>query len=234
MEANIVPLQKEKHAKVTIKDDPGFAHVKEQHIVPVVVHEFVRASNEFPIVFVKNTETGQFRAVAMLGLKPGENYYSAESGWKGTYIPAAVTHYPLALVPDLQNQDQLMVALFDNSDRIGEGDGQALFELNGDPSAYLQQKKESLGRFIESEQVTQGFIALMNDLELLDARTLSLKIDDEEYNIGGIYMVNEQKLNELPDNKFADLRKRGFLPLIYAHLTSLHQVNRLADKKLNG
>ncbi|MBW3164899.1 SapC family protein [Ferrimonas balearica] len=232
MEAQIVPLQQEKHANTKIKDDPGFAHVKEQHIVPVVVHEFVRASNEFPILFVKNAETGQFRAVLMLGLKPGENYFAGDT-WKGLYIPAAVTHYPLALVPDMQNPGQLMMAVNTASDRVSEAEGNALFE-GSEPSEYLQRKKESLGRFVESDQITTAFVNKLNELELLENRTLNLKIQGDEYNIGGIYMVNEQKLNELSDEAFGELRKRGFLPLVYAHLFSLHQVNRLADKKVNG
>ncbi|MBY5921822.1 SapC family protein [Ferrimonas balearica] len=232
MEAQIVPLQKEKHANTKIKDDPGFAHVKDQHIVPVVVHEFVRASNDFPIVFVKNNESGQFRAVVMLGFKQGENYF-AGSAWKGVYIPAAITHYPLALVPDMQNPGQLMVAVNEASDRVGDEEGHALFEA-GEPSAFLERKKESLGRFIESDQITQAFVTKLNELELLENRTLNLKLQGDEYNIGGIYMVNEKALNELSDEAFGELRKRGFLPLVYAHLASLHQVNRLADKKING
>jgi hypothetical protein len=41
--------------------------------------------------------------------------------------------------------------------------------------------------------------------------------------------VNEAKLNGLPDEDFIEFRKRGALSLIYAHLVSLSQIERLVQ-----
>ncbi len=41
--------------------------------------------------------------------------------------------------------------------------------------------------------------------------------------------MNEKKFNEMSDESFIELRKRGILPLIYAHLMSLSQITRLVQ-----
>ena len=66
---------------------------------------------------------------------------------------------------------------------------------------------------------------------MLSAQTLTIEIDGEKRDINGIYLVDEKKLNELSDEDFLDLRKRGFLGPIFSSLTSMHQVNRLARVK---
>ncbi|HBF45668.1 MAG TPA: multidrug transporter, partial [Shewanella frigidimarina] len=70
MPNQITLLEQTKHGdlKLTPSD---FSHVAEQHIVPVTLHEINRAATEYPIVFVKNSDTNEFQSVAMLGLKPG-------------------------------------------------------------------------------------------------------------------------------------------------------------------
>ncbi|SHI09787.1 SapC family protein [Ferrimonas marina] len=229
--AAIIPLQKGKHANTKIKQDPSFAHVSEQHIAPLVIHEFVQAATEYPIIFVKNSESGQFQPVVMLGLKPGENLFVGER-WKGIYIPASIGHYPLILVPDAQNPDQLMLAVNESSALVNEEEGEALFTEAGEPTAFTEKAKEKLGRYLESDQITRAFAQLMNEMELLTTKPLAIRLNGQEITLNGVYMVDEQKLAELEDDKFMDLRKRGLLGPIYAHLASLQQVNRLAHMKV--
>ncbi|GAA5190170.1 SapC family protein [Ferrimonas gelatinilytica] len=230
MTAAIVPLQKSKHANTKIKMDPTFAHVKEQHIAPVVVHEFVQAAAEFPIIFVKNSENGQFQAVVMMGLKPGENLFVGER-WNGIYIPASVGHYPLMLVPDMQQSDNLIMAINESSTLVGDSEGEALFNDEGELTAFAEQRREKLGQYVESDQLTRGFAAELAKRDLLMTRPLNIRVNGQEISLNGVYMVDEKKLNELDDEQFADLRKRGMLGPIYTHLGSLQQVNRLAYMK---
>ena len=68
---------------------------------------------------------------------------------------------------------------------------------------------------------------LLAELDLLAERSLNIDMDDQKINLTGIYFIDEKKLGELSDEKFLDLKKRGFLPVIYAHLMSLNQMRRL-------
>ena len=43
----------------------------------------------------------------------------------------------------------------------------------------------------------------------------------------GVYSIDEDVLGKLSDVEYLELRRRGLIPLIYSHLASLHQFERL-------
>ncbi|HSG52685.1 MAG TPA: SapC family protein, partial [Rheinheimera sp.] len=84
----IVPLTKEQHAATKINNNNAFSHISDEHMLPVVVHEFVSAGAEFPIVFIKTGET--YQPVAMLGLSAKQNLFLQGDKWQALYVPRAV------------------------------------------------------------------------------------------------------------------------------------------------
>ena len=97
-EQQVQPLHNEKHANTKIQNGINIEFMKSQHLVPVVAHEFARIANEFPMAFVKNNESGQFQAVALFGLEPGENLFIQDDKWTAAFAPMSMTRYPLGLV----------------------------------------------------------------------------------------------------------------------------------------
>ena len=227
----IKPLHNVEHKDTKIKNGFNADIVKGQHLVPIVAHEFPRIATELPIVFVKNNETGEFQPVAMLGLEPGENLFVQDDKWQGSYLPHALTRYPLVLSKNPEDENQLFVGINESSDLVSKEEGNALFDDKGEETDYLKRRKEGLISFVEFSQVTAAFTKYLADKELLVAQTLTLEIKGEKRDINGIYLIDEKKLNELSDEEFLDLRKRGYLAPIYAFLTSMPQVNRLARLK---
>ncbi|WP_394226450.1 SapC family protein [Pseudoalteromonas spongiae] len=227
----VKPLHNVEHKDVKIKNGFNTDLVKDQHLVPVVAHEFARVANEYPIVFVKNNESGEFQPVAMLGLEPGENLFIKDGKWQGAYLPHALTRYPLVLSKNPENEDQLFVGINESSDLVNKEEGNALFDEKGEETDYLKRRKEGLIAFVEFSQVTAAFTKFLADKELLIPQTLTLEIKGEKRDINGIYLIDEKKLNEMADDEFLELRKRGYLPPIYSFLTSMPQVNRLARLK---
>lgn len=49
------------HKNIKIKSNNNLQQSKNKHFAPVVVQEFIAASQDFPIVFIKESETGQFQ-----------------------------------------------------------------------------------------------------------------------------------------------------------------------------
>ena len=72
------------------------------------------------------------------------------------------------------------------------------------------------------------------DLLVTPQMQLQHRPDAPAYNIGGIYTVDEQKLNALSDEDYLDLRRQGIIPLIYAHLSSLQQLRRISEMQYNA
>lgn len=227
----VKPLHNVEHKDFKIKNGFNADLVKDQHLVPVVAHEFARVANEYPIVFVKNNETGEFQPVAMLGLEPGENLIVKDGKWQGAYLPHALTRSPLVLSKNPENEEQLFVGINESSDLVNKEEGNALFDEKGEETDYLKRRKEGLVSYVEFSQITAAFTKFLADKELLIPQTLTLEIKGEKRDINGIYLIDEKKMNELSDEDFLDIRKRGFLPPIYSFLTSMPQVNRLARLK---
>ena len=227
----IMPLHPDQHSKLKVKEGGEFQPVGKEHIIPLVVHEFIPAATDMPIVFVKNTDTGEFQAVAMMGVKPGENLYIKDDKWLGMYVPAILAQSPFRLVPNNHNQGQLMMAINEESSLVSEDEGEAIFNEKGEPTEYLNRRKKGIETYFEHTQVTHAFVKLLVDLDLLVERTLSVDVAGEKTNLTGLYFVDEEKLGELPDDKFLELKTRGFLPVIYAHMISLNQMRRLGRYK---
>ena len=232
MAANIVPLDKEKHRGKRIRRAFAFPQVTEQQVIPLVVHEIPGAATEFPIIFIKDAQTGQFHLVALCGLTPNENLYASEDSWDGAYVPAILRNYPLSLVPGNESSEKLFVCVDEDSTLLNDVEGELLFKENGDETGFLKSRTAAIMAFSNNMQVTGAFVKMLLEKELLMSKTLQLDLVGESgLNLSGIYAIDEEKLKGLNDESFLDLRQRGFLPVIYAHLASLNQVYRLSQKK---
>lgn len=224
----ITLLQKDIHAHIGI-DDSNFTHIQQQNIVPVVLHEFVRVAQEYPIVFVKSAESGQFQPVAVLGIKTGTNLFVKSGKWVGAYQPLSVRNAPFCLVPEEEGSDRLLIGINETSPRIGLDGGEKLFTDSGDESEFFAARKAALIDYFEKEQVSQPLTHLLATLDLLGAQSINLNVAGSNVNLNGIYIVDEEKLNNLPDEQFLMLRQRGVLPSIYAHLLSGQRWERLVS-----
>ena len=231
MTSPIQLINVEKHSQVKIKSTTNYIHAKEQQVVPLIVHEFAMASAAMPVVFVKNSVNGEFQAVALLGLKPAENVFYSEDKWLGAYLPALITHHPFALVPSQNDENQLQVALKEDSYLVSHEEGEAIFDDKGNETDYMTKRKNALGQYFENTRVTDAFIKYLVEKNLLSQQQLSLKINNENMTIDGIYLVDEKALNELSNDDFLVLRQRGYLAPIYNHMNSLHQLRTIAQLK---
>lgn len=228
---SIKAINSNSHRDIKVKSNPSYFQCKDKHFAPVVVHEFINASQEFPIVYIKDAETGQFNVVVLLGLKPQENLFYDEKAWQGNYVPRALTLYPF-LIHQEKEDDKALLCFDEESPLVNKVSGEALFDENGVENNWLTAKGEAVVDYVEKTGVTQGFIKLLLSKELLSPQTLNLKFEgQDEYTLGGLYVIDEQKFNDLPDSDFIELRQTGALPAIYASLMSMQRISYLAGRQ---
>jgi len=230
--SKVTPLNNEVHSQTKVKTSSDYSRFKSQHLIPIVAQDFSAIATEFPIVFVKNSETGQFLPVAMMGIKNGINLYCQNSNWPAAVAPLGFSNAPLSLVKKAADSDEVIVCIDEESSLVTTDSGEALFNGQGGQTDYLKQRSQALlkvAEFTQQIQVISQFFAQKN---LLVSRQLTVKLEneDEPFTINGVYLIDEKALNELPSDEFEQLRKQGLLPLIYAHLTSLQQITRLTIK----
>ncbi len=231
-----VPLRNNIHAKLKVIESGDYRRYKENHLVPVVIQDFFTLAAEFPLVFVKIGKTDDFIPVAMMGLRPGHNLYCQTEQYKGTVIPVSFGNAPFAIVPVDEKSDQLMILVDEESPLVSETEGEALFDDKGERTEYLKNRIEKLTRVSDQTHNTKEMCKRLVERKLLTTQTVQLqhRPDAQRYNIEGIYVVDEIALNEMSDEGYLELRKMGLLPVIYAHLTSLQQLRRVAEMQYHA
>lgn len=228
--ASVSPLTYVQHAHLRLKKEPDYSPLAQQHMLPLLAEEMVSAARHFPIIFVKNSDTGRFELVGLLGFQPAENSYWQQGRWQIPFTPAMLQHYPLCLVPDQSDPEQFIMAINETSPRLNSLEGEPLFNHDGSASTMLEQVKTQLGSIIEAQEITAIFNAKLAELDLLTPKQLHVKLHNETLALDGLYQIDEQKLQQLAADEFLALRQRGFLPAIYAQIVSMQHLAQLVQQ----
>jgi len=231
MSSKIEQLNKESHKNLKLKPNTDFSHLKNQHLAPVVIHEFYSVATDLPIVFVKNEEINDdFMAVTMLGLKAEENLLLDGNKWTGYYLPASFTHYPLSLMPNPNDPKQYVINIVMDCEAVNEEEGEALFNEDGSETEFFTQHRQSLENLYMSAKGTIDFVKAITKLDLLEPLTINFTIGDEKRAVTGVHAINQEKFHNLSDKDFNELKEKGYLNLIYAHFVSMNQIQRLINR----
>ena len=226
----IVPITIKDHKNTKVKSIDNFDFVKNIHLASVMVHEFSRAASTYPIVFLEDKVNDQFRPVVMLGLQEGENLFVQDGKWSASYIPAIIRRYPFALSKTGED-NRYVICIDQDSEFINETEGQALFNEDGTGSEVIDRVKKYLTELQQMEIFTEEFCKTMKHENMFTPLNMKVRVGDEIKNVGGAYVINEERFNSLSDEKFVELRKKQYLPVVYSHLSSLAQIERLLGFK---
>lgn len=228
----LVPLNKAVHAKTKVKPIDSFDFAKPFHIASLMVHEFARSASVYPIVFLEDKEHDEFKPVVMLGLEAGQNLFVSEDGtWKASYVPAIIRRYPFALARNAEQPDQFTVCIDEDAAVVGLEQGQPLFDEQGEPTQVIENVKQYLGEMHQMELFTKAFAKFLAENNLFTPLSMRVRYGGQIRSVTGCYVINEERLNNLSDAKFLELREKRYLAPIFSHLTSLAQLERLAMLK---
>lgn len=227
----LVPVSKTRHATTKIKQIDGFGFASQFHIASVMVHEFARAAAIYPVVFLEDKAQDEFRPVALMGLDEGENLFvDAQGKWQASYVPAIIRRYPFALARTGQ-EGQFTVCIDEGSALVNQSEGVPLFKEDGEPSEAIENVKRYLGELQQMDQFTRSFCKYFAEHNLFTPLNMRVRQGQTAKNISGCYVVNEERLNNLSNDRFLEMREKRYLPAVYAHLVSLAQIERLMTLK---
>ena len=223
------PLSAEKHGKLRLVEQTDFSDHREENLVPVVFQEFSALATEFPLVFVRNKKTGDFMPSALMGLDKGVNLYCQTTSWRPTFIPTSFTLAPLMVARLGSKAEDSEIVIDEHSPLLSETTGESLFDTDGEPTKCLETKIDNVVKITGQSLQAVEICRYLAENKFLISRTLKLQHSDKSrrYEIEGVFVVDEQMLKNVPDKKFQELRDRGLLAMIYAHLVSLQQVHKL-------
>lgn len=230
----IVPLNKEAHGDWSVEAVVNYKHTSETNSLYIAAIEFIKAANEYPIVFGIG-EDGSVFPVVILGLRKNENLYINKKGeWLANYVPAYIRRYPFILATGEEASGNFTVCIDEDCPGFNKkGKGTNLFDENGNQTELLNNSVEFLKEYQNHIQLTTLFCKNIKELDLLEPMKADVKLaDGEEISLGGFMGVNREKLKALDAEKLESLVKTDQMELIYAHLTSLGNIDSLM-KKLN-
>jgi hypothetical protein len=223
---NPLPLDASRHANLALKKNFGLSFTRNVNAVPINMIEMPQICHFYPIAFAPDESA---TPVAILGLRDNENLFLNGKGeWEAeTYIPAYIRRYPF-IFSEIPNSDQLTLCMDMDSSVTEENGEQRFFDKEGKPTDLSNNALEFCKSYHAAARQTVEFSSLLNELDLLVVRQAEIVApNNRKINFSGFRIIDEQKLAQLDDKKFLELRTKGFLPFIYSHLFSGAQWQRL-------
>lgn len=195
-------------------------------VAPLVIQELPKACMTLPIAFIQQGEA--FVPAAVQGLQPGQNLFVSPDGrWIGPYTPAAYRGYPFALA-NAEN-GQVVLCVDTDSGLVGEDHTEPFFDEQGEPSQSVKAVLDFLQQVRSNRETTQRVCAALQAEDLIQPWPVTLKGEQGEKTVQGLYRIDEAKLNSLSAEALQRLQQAGALPVAYCQLLSMQHLPLLGQ-----
>lgn len=229
MKTRITLLTAERHKITHVRQDLGYPHTHKLTYSTVVAAELTELLADYVVAFMKNSETGAFLMVALLGLEPGCNAYQNAHGWNATYVPLNIRRHPFSLgVGD----GETMAICIDEASPVLTTDtaATALFDGKGLETPYLISQRKALATLRDGQEEVQDFIrALLNEGLIVPFEYIVTYQNGREQKIEGLYTVDLQGLDVLTADALQRLNVAGHLSNAYKVALSRTHISRLVQ-----
>jgi len=232
-----VSLDRDKHRRTVLQVPvTDWTLVGGMNAVFVTAAECAQLAAEFPLVFIKagQDEQGQvdYAPIAVFGLTQGENLYVENGQWRASMMPGQLAMYPFCVAR--VNAERYAVCIDQSwSGIVEEGEGERLFDDQGEPTAFTQRIQGELERLEAQIDQTRAVGRRLAALGLLHQRRFDATLPDGgKVAVDGFYVVDEEKVKALPDQEIVALQRSGILGLISAHWISMGHMRRLLNWRL--
>jgi hypothetical protein len=232
---NIQPLTSDKHRNLSVSIN-SYDFIADMASSPLLASEIPQAAAEYAVIFSAPNDQGDHTPLAVMGVNQGENLMLTDEGRiNARYVPAFIRRYPFVFAGD-DNSENLTLCIDEDSKTLDpEGNkGKRLFDDNGEQTEHLKGVLNFLQDYQQRAAMTQSFCKMLKELDLLEPMQANIEFNehaDKNMSIKGFYAVKREKLKALSDEQLLDLFKKDGLELIYAHLQSLSNLNRLVEFK---
>jgi hypothetical protein len=227
-----VPLLKTHRVRLTESGvAPGFS--RGLHAMPLGAAEFSVALRDYPIVFLRREQDGALEAMAILGMREGQNLFVMPDGrWdRRTYLPAYIRRYPFCVVstPTQSGANHRLICV----DPDAQADeGARLFDEKGAPLPVWVEIERLLNDYEDELARARQLGATLQRLGVLTPFSLHADLfSGFSLSLNDMYRVDRDKLGALDARALRELIARGEMELIYAHLLSQENFLRLLARR---
>jgi hypothetical protein len=207
----------------------------------LVPTEFARAQREYPIFFRKDPGSGEYMAMALLGLQKDENLFLEEGGprmgWQADYVPGVVARGPFFIGFEQREaagkiENVAVIHVDVEHPRISQTEGELLFQPDGNNTRFLDQMADLLNVMHQGLQLAKPMYEAFSAADLFTPVQLEIKTSaDEQYNLTGMHTLSVEKLAALEGETLERMHRSGYLQAAYLVAASAGNVQRLIDIK---
>ena len=227
-------ISKERHTGRSWQPYKDYAFARTRAVLPLFASEIGKSALSFPIAFLAEGE--EFIPIAVSSLDNKRNLFVAPDGrWLANYVPAVLRGYPFALLdnPD-GNPDGNKIMCFDEASGLllEDTSGEPFFDETGELAKPGRKVLEFLSALEGQRAPTLQACAALTEAKLIVPWDITLKTDDGELKVNGLYKIDDTALTALPAAAFEGLRQAGALPMAYYQALSMHNLSilgRLAE-----
>lgn len=237
-------LSKESHASGSWSAPSSLDYLKDVNFAPLAISEISDIAKGLPVL-ISNSDDQEFMCVMSLAGK--ENILSL--GQRPVKrLPRYLQSYPFAMVnaqkgPEASSTSEAeeeggrgtfrAVAIDIASDLVVQNENtanNAFFEEDHSLAKETKQVVARLNRFEQERQASRILIAALKEHDLLDKRSVDVDINGEKKTIlADFFIVNRQRLYNLPAETLKDWMKKGWIKAIENHIDSIENVGVLLE-----
>jgi hypothetical protein len=191
--------------------------------------EFANAANDYAIVFAGGDA---IMPSIILGARDRENVFVGNDGqWNAAYVPAFVRRYPF-IFSGADGNETLTLCVDESFEGVNrEGRGERLFDADGEQTQYLKNVLGFLQAYQAQFQVTKAFCNQLQEMNLMEPMQAQFRLEgDQSVALSGFLAVSRDKVKALSGDQLAALAANGGLELIYRHLFSIRNLEKVAEK----
>ncbi len=227
----IVPLQKDHKVRpLAAGQIPEF--FRTANAVPISYSEFGVACRDYPLAFISAESGRAFSPVAVLGVAAGENLFARKVAWdSSTYLPAYIRRYPFCMARVMLNSVEQADRLICVEKVAVSDDGERMFDDAGAPLPRWLPIEKLVRDYEADVERAREMCAILADYALLEEFTLQAPLNVGAISFGGMYRVDEKRLEFLNSAQHKTLIRKGVMGRIYTHLASLDNFARLVALK---
>src|SRR4051812_5328478 len=205
------PINFEQHKSLGYVEKYSSENGHQLGAVMILPNEFAKVQREYPILFRKDSETGRFLPVALLGFEEDENLFLNDNSWSTRYIPLAVKQGPFLIGLQQHEAEQRLAIYADlNDSRIQQNAAPALFNANGTASTTLNEIRDILSARHEGSERLEPMVEAFLKYDLLEPVRLEIDLaNGTTANFDAGYTVHIEKLIALANDAVAELHKTG-------------------------
>jgi len=230
----ITQLNRRDHGDMAYKASDDFGFARGINAVPLVTGEFVAASIDFAVVFAPNEDAPM--PVALCGVDADNNVFvGADGKWQVSYTPAFLRRWPFVFSTDAA-AETLTLCIDERAPGFNrEGRGERLFDSDGEATGFTTRMLDFLKEFQTQHERTKAFGRKLNELDLLQSVEAQIALPGQQARtLTGFQVVDRDKLKALPAETVEQMFRSDELELIYLHLFSVRNLERLRERAVQA